>query len=333
MAALTAFLICIIFGPAIIEGLRRLKLGQYVRTDHMDQLKDHNKTKQGVPTMGGLLVLISVLISSILWCRLDNDFVILVLGGMVWLGILGFIDDYLKIVEKNAKGMSGKAKLIGQTVLAIIVGLFIMNKVGTELYIPFIKNAVLNLGVLYILFTWFVIVGASNAVNLTDGLDGLAIGCTIFVALTYSVFAYITGNAVVAKYLQIFYLPGAGELSCLCAALVGAGLGFLWFNSYPANVFMGDTGSLAIGGTLAIVSVVLKKEILLVIVGGIFVIESLSVMLQVLSYKLTGKRIFLMSPIHHHFQIKGWPESKITVRFWIIAAILALVGIASLKLI
>ncbi|HNX90628.1 MAG TPA: phospho-N-acetylmuramoyl-pentapeptide-transferase [Candidatus Omnitrophota bacterium] len=333
MAALTAFLICMVFGPAIIDALRRLKIGQVVRKEHVEKLTEFHNKKEGTPTMGGLMVIISVLISSILWCRLDNDFVILVLGGMIWLGLVGFADDYIKLVTKNAKGVKGETKIFGQVLLALIVGIFVIkNKyIGADLYLPFMKDAVVNLGLFYVIFVLLVIVGSSNAVNLTDGLDGLAIGCVLFVASTFAIMTYVTGHAVISKYLQIFYLPGSGELTCLCGALVGASMGFLWFNSYPANVFMGDTGSLSIGGTLAIISVLIKKEFLLVIVGGIFVVESLSVILQVISYKTTKKRIFLMSPIHHHFQIKGWAESKITVRFWIISAILAIIGLASLK--
>jgi len=333
MAALTAFIICVVIGPVIIKWLKDFKIGQYVRKEHVDELLDFHAAKEGTPTMGGLLVIFSVLFSVLLWCRLDGILVYLVMGSMLWLGGIGFLDDYIKLRDKSAKGLQGMTKLLGQTVLALIIGIFVVfyKPVGTELYVPFLKNSVLNLGLLYIAFVWLVIVGTSNAVNLTDGLDGLAIGCTTFVCLTLSVMAYVTGNAVMSGYLNVFYLPGAGELTVFLAALVGAGLGFLWYNGHPASVFMGDTGSLALGGTIATIAVLLKKEFLLLIIGGIFVMESLSVMLQVASYKLRKKRIFLMSPIHHHFQIKGWPESKITIRFWIISAILALLGLASLK--
>jgi len=333
MAAITAFLLCLLFGPLIIRWLKQFKVEQYVRTKHVDGISDTLKLKQGTPTMGGVMIIVSVLISTLLWCDIRNDYVLYALGGMVWLGLIGFADDYLKIRNKDSKGAPAVTKLIGQATIALIIGLFVIkNKaLGTELYVPFLKNAVVDLGVLYILFTLFVIVGASNAVNLTDGLDGLAIGCVLFVTITYALMSYLTGHADLSKYLHIFYIPGAGELTVFCAALAGAGLGFLWFNCYPASVFMGDTGSLSIGGSLAIVSVLIKKEVLLAIAGGILVMEALSVIIQVASFKTRGKRVFLMSPIHHHFQRKGWHESKITIRFFIISAILALVSLASLK--
>ncbi len=333
MAAVTSFAICLISGPFIIKWLKDLNIGQYVRKEHVSGLYDLHKHKEGTPTMGGLLIIVSVLVTSLLWCRLDNDYVFLVLGGMVWLGIIGFIDDLIKLRSKSARGIRAMTKLAGQVVLALIVGVFIINNkgIGSGLYLPFLKNAVADLGVFYILFTLLVIVGTSNAVNLTDGLDGLAIGCVVFITLTYAVISYVTGHAGISKYLQVFYLPGSGELTVFCAALAGAGLGFLWFNSPPATVFMGDTGALSLGGSIAIVSVLIKKEFLLLIAGGVLVAESLSVILQVLSFRLRKKRLFLMSPIHHHFQIKGLDESKITIRFWIIAAILALLSMATLK--
>ena len=333
MAAVTSFVICLICGPFIIKRLRELNIGQYVRKEHVSGLYDLHKHKEGTPTMGGLLIIVSVLIASLLWCRLDNDYVLLTLGGMIWLGVIGFIDDLIKIRNKSARGIRAATKLTGQVVLALIVGLFVINNkaIGADLYLPFVKNAVANLGVFYILFALLVIVGASNAVNLTDGLDGLAIGCVVFITLTYSVVSYVTGHAVISKYLQVFYLPGSGELAIFCAALAGAGLGFLWFNSPPASIFMGDTGALSLGGSIAIVSVLIKKEFLLLIAGGVLVAEALSVILQVLSFRLRKKRLFLMSPIHHHFQIKGLNETKITIRFWVIAAILALLSMATLK--
>lgn len=333
MAAVTSFLLCAVFGPSVIRWLHKLKIGQYVRKKHVTELSDFHSTKEGTPTMGGTIIILSVLISVLLWCRLDNDLVLIACGGMLWLGLVGFADDFIKLKNKSAKGLRSITKIIGQTVIALIVGLYVLknNDLGSEVYLPFIKNPVFSLGIFYLLFVWLVIVGSSNAVNLTDGLDGLAIGCMLFVSLTYAVMAYITGNAVLSKYLHVFFLPGSGELSCFCGALVGSGLGFLWFNGHPASVFMGDTGSLSLGGTIAIISVFLKKEFMLLIVGGIFVMESVSVILQVLSFKLSGRRIFLMSPIHHHFQLKGWPESKITIRFWIISAILAMIGLAALK--
>ena len=333
MAAVTSFAICVIFGPAIIKRLKRLNAGQYIRKEHVGDLYEIHRPKEGTPTMGGILIIVAVLVASLMWCRLDNDYVLLALAGMVWLGVVGFIDDMIKMKNKSAKGIRGVTKLAGQAALAIIVGLFVMHDkaIGTGLYIPFLKNAVANLGILYLLFVLIVIVGASNAVNLTDGLDGLAIGCVVFITMTYAVISYVTGHADISRYLQVFYLPGAGELSVYCAALTGAGLGFLWFNSHPASIFMGDTGSLALGGAIGIVSVLIKKELLLVIAGGVLVFEAVSVMLQVFYFKTKKKRLFLMAPVHHHFQIKGWHESKITIRFWIIAAILAFLSIATLK--
>ncbi|KJJ84561.1 phospho-N-acetylmuramoyl-pentapeptide-transferase [Candidatus Omnitrophus magneticus] len=334
MAAVTAFLICIFFGPIIIRGLRMLSIGQYVRKEHVVALTVFHNKKEGTPTMGGILIIIAVICSTLLWARLDNDYVILAMGSMVWMGAIGFIDDCIKLKNKSAKGIRAKTKIIGQTILALIVGIFVVkNKyLGTQLYLPFLKDVVFNLGIFYLPFIWFVIVGVSNAVNLTDGLDGLAIGCTILTAITYAIISYMAGNFMVSKYLNIFYLPGAGELTCFLGAMVGAGLGFLWFNAHPAEVFMGDTGSLSLGSALATVSILIKKEILLAIVGGIFLVEAVSVMIQVFSYKTRKKRVFLMTPIHHHFQIKGWAETKITVRFWIVASILALLGIVSLKI-
>jgi phospho-N-acetylmuramoyl-pentapeptide-transferase len=333
MAAVTSFALCIIFGPVIIKWLKKLDVGQYIRRKHVGDLYVLHKHKEGTPTMGGILIIASVLVSSLLWCRLDNDYVLLALAGMIWLGIIGFIDDFIKLRNKSAKGVQAATKLTGQVVLALIVGLFVLHNkaIGAELYLPFIKNAVANLGILYILFVLVVVVGTSNAVNLTDGLDGLAIGCMVFIAFTYAVISYVTGHAGISQYLQVFYLPGAGELAVFCAALTGAGLGFLWFNSHPASIFMGDTGSLALGGSIAIVSVLIKKEVLLLIAGGVLVAEALSVILQVLSCKFRKKKLFRIAPLHHHFQMEGLKESKITVRFWIIASILALLSMMSLK--
>jgi phospho-N-acetylmuramoyl-pentapeptide-transferase len=333
MAAVTSFLSCIIMGPVIINLLRQVNVKQYVRKEHVDGIYDLHKQKEGTPTMGGVLIIMSVLFSTLLWGIFNNDYILLALGGMIWLGAIGFVDDCMKIKNKDSKGIQAVTKLAGQVILALIVGLFVIrnNHIGTDLYVPFFKNAVCNFGIFYIIFVLLVIVGASNAVNLTDGLDGLAIGNVLFVTITYAIISYITGHVSLSKYLQVFYLPGAGELTIFCAALTGAGLGFLWFNSYPASIFMGDTGSLAIGGSIAIVSVLIKKEILLVIAGGILVMEAVSVIIQVCSFKLSRKKVFLMTPIHHHFQIKGWHESKITMRFFIISAILALLSLASLK--
>ncbi|MBD3295760.1 MAG: phospho-N-acetylmuramoyl-pentapeptide-transferase [Candidatus Omnitrophica bacterium] len=333
LAGFTSFIICLIFGPLLIKWLRELRAAQYVRKEHVDGLRDFNSAKEGTPTMGGVLMIVAVLISSLLWCLLDNDYVLLCLGGMIWLGIIGFVDDCIKIRNRNATGIRGITKLAGQMILALIVGLFVAadGSIGTGLYLPFIKNAVANLGMLYIIFVLLVIVGASNALNLTDGLDGLATGCVIFITLTLAIMSYITGHVDISGYLNVFYLPGAGEVTVFCSALMGAGLGFLWYNSYPASVFMGDTGSLSLGGTVAIVSVLIKKEFLLFLVGGVLVAEALSVIIQVFSFKVFGRRVFLMSPLHHHFQLKNLHESKITVRFWIVAAILVMLSMATLK--
>jgi phospho-N-acetylmuramoyl-pentapeptide-transferase len=333
MAAVTSFLFCVLVMPAFVKCMKFLKAGQYIRTEHVGEIYDLHKGKQGIPTMGGLVILASVIVSTVLWGRPDNDLVIMSLGGMAWLGMVGIVDDMLKIRNKSSCGLRGRYKLLAQVFLALIVGIFVISSkgLGSELYLPFLKNAVINLGSLYILFILFVIVGTSNAVNLTDGLDGLATGCVIFVALTYSVMCYVAGRADISGYLHLLYIPGAGELTVFCAALAGASLGFLWHNGHPATVFMGDTGSLSLGGAIAIVSVLIKKEILLVLVGGVLVMETMSVIMQVASFRIRGKRIFLMSPLHHHFEKKGWHESKITVRFWIIAAILSLLGLMALK--
>ena len=284
--------------------------------------------------MGGIILLVSIISSVFLWARLDNPLVILSLVAIIWLGIVGFIDDYIKLIKLKPLGLSATTKFVGQLIVAsgVAIFLYLSPEISTELYMPFMKNALINLGIIYIPFVVIVIVSTSNAVNITDGLDGLAIGCVSLIALCYGIISYLTGHAELSGYLNIYFLPGSGELSVLCGAIVGAGLGFLWFNSYPASVFMGDTGSLALGGALGIVSVLIKKEFLLLIVGGIFVIEVLSVIIQVISFKTRGKRVFLMSPLHHHFQLKGWHEAKITVRFWIVAIILALFGLATLKL-
>lgn len=334
MASLTALLISLIFGPVIIRWLKSLSFGQYIRKEYVESLYDLTKHKQGTPTMGGVLIIIAIALATILWADILNIYVLMTLGSFLFLGIVGFADDYIKVVKKRSMGLRANRKFLSQVLLALIIATFVMQftPIPTTLNVPFIKFFSLELGALYLVFVVIVITGASNAVNLTDGLDGLAIGCTIIAALAYSVLTYITGNFKFADYLNVFYLQGAGELSIFCAAMVGAGLGFLWFNSYPANVFMGDTGSLALGGALGVVAIFIKKELLLFLVGGIFVIEAASVLLQVLWFKTTKKRLFLMSPIHHHFQLLGWPESKITIRFWIVAIVLALLSLATLKL-
>jgi len=334
MASLTAFLICLLFGPFIINWLKRLNFGQNIRREHVESLYDLTKHKQGTPTMGGVLIILAITLSTLLWADIRNQYILLTLVSFLWLGLVGFTDDYIKVVKKRNLGLTAKMKLASQAILGIFIALYIMflTPIPTALSVPFIKHLALNLGAFYILFVILVITSASNAVNLTDGLDGLAIGCTIIAAITYSILSYISGNIKFTDYLNIFYLPGSGELSIFCASMVGAGLGFLWFNSYPANVFMGDTGSLALGGAIGVVAVFIKKELLLFIVGGIFVVEALSVVMQVIWFKTTKKRLFLMSPIHHHFQLLGWAESKITIRFWIIAIVLALLSMSTLKL-
>jgi phospho-N-acetylmuramoyl-pentapeptide-transferase len=338
-AAVTAFVGTLIFGNFIIRILTALKLGQPIRgAAEVHRLAELHGVKQGTPTMGGVLVIGAVLVSSLMWARLDNEFVWLALFSMVYLGALGFADDYLKVTKKKSDGISGRIKLVCQIALAaIITAVFLTNPLlevqARALYVPFVKAPVIgNMSWFTFVFFALVIVGSSNAVNLTDGLDGLAIGCTITVAFAYALLSYAAGNFRIAEYLQVPFYPFAGELTVVCSALIGAGLGFLWFNCYPAKVFMGDTGSLAIGGMLGVVAICCKQELLLAVVGGVFVIEAFSVILQVLSFKLTGKRFFVMSPLHHHFELTGWKESTVIVRFWILSIIFALLGLATLKL-
>ena len=334
MASLTAFLISLIFGPMIIKWLKKLNFGQNIRREHVESLYDLHKHKQGTPTMGGVLIILAITVSTLLWADILNQYILVTLASFLWLGFLGFTDDYIKVIEKRNLGLTAKKKLAGQIFLGLLLAVYIMKftPIPTAISIPFVKNLALNLGVFYIFFIILVVVSATNAVNLTDGLDGLAIGCTIVAAIAYAVLGYISGNVKFTDYLNIFYLPGSGELSVFCAAIIGAGLGFLWFNSYPATVFMGDTGSLALGGGIGVVAIFIKKELLLFLVGGIFVIEALSVVLQIIWFKTTKKRLFLMAPIHHHFQLLGWAESKITIRFWIVAIVMALFSLATLKL-
>lgn len=335
MGSTTAFLLCIFFGPWLIRKLSQLNIGENIIERKISpELHSLHRKKKGIPTMGGLLILFSTVLSTLLWARLDNKYILLVLFSVLCLGAIGFMDDYMKFITRRSKGITVSMKLVSQSILAVLIGLFAFYdpQIGQRLDLPFFKNLVVNLGLFYILFVVIVIVGSSNAVNLTDGLDGLAVGCIIMVALTYSIFSYITGHTNISSYLQINYVPGSGELAVFCANIAGAALGFLWFNAYPAQVFMGDTGSLSLGGAIGIVAVLIKKELLLLLVGGIFVAEALSVILQVASFKLRKKRIFLVAPLHHHFQLRGLSESKVTVRFWIIAAILALLTLATLKL-
>lgn len=338
-AAVTAFVLSLAFGKIVIRKLIRLRARQPIRgADEVHRLAELHSSKQGVPTMGGVLVIGSVVASSIMWARPDNRFVWLALFSMVYLGALGFVDDYLKVTKKKSAGVSGRLKLVFQIALAAVVTtVFLTNPLievqARSLYLPFLKAPVItNMGGFTLIFFAFIIVGSSNAVNLTDGLDGLAIGCTITVAFAYSLLAYAAGNFRIAEYLQVPFYPYTGELTVVCSALVGAGLGFLWFNCHPARVFMGDTGALAIGGVIGVIAICCKQELLLAVVGGVFVLEAVSVILQVLSFRMTGKRIFAMSPLHHHFELSGWKENTVIVRFWILSAIFALLGLATLKL-
>jgi phospho-N-acetylmuramoyl-pentapeptide-transferase len=338
-AAVTAFALSLFSGNMVIRKLIALKAGQPIRSaEEVRRLAELHGPKQGTPTMGGVIVIGAVFLSSALWARPDNRFVWLVLFSMIYLGVLGFMDDYLKVTKKKTDGVPGRVKLLCQLVLACIVAAVFLTSPLVEvqarsLYVPFIKTPVItNMSWFTILFFAVVITGSSNAVNLTDGLDGLAIGCTITVAFAYSLLAYAAGNFRIAEYLQVPFYPFTGELTIVCSSLVGAGLGFLWFNCYPAKVFMGDTGSLAIGGMIGVVAICCKQELLLAVVGGVFVIEAVSVILQVLSFQLTGRRIFAMSPLHHHFELIGWKENTVIVRFWIVSAIFALLGLATLKL-
>jgi phospho-N-acetylmuramoyl-pentapeptide-transferase len=331
LGVLTALAICFVIGPALIRKLTQYKVGQVVRTDGPQT----HLTKAGTPTMGGALILIAVFVATVLWADLSNRHVWLVLAAMLSFGAIGWVDDYRKLVRKNPKGLAAREKYFWQTVcgFAIAVAFFYTARVPaeTQLIVPVFKNLVFSLGPWFILLAYFVIVGTSNAVNLTDGLDGLAIMPTALVAGGLGVFAYASGNVNFSAYLGIPHIAGAGEVLILCAAIVGAGLGFLWFNTYPAMVFMGDVGALGLGAALGAIAVVVRQEIVLVIMGGLFVMETVSVMLQVASFKLTGKRIFRMAPLHHHFELKGWPEPRVIVRFWIISLILVLIGLATLK--
>lgn len=337
LAAVTAMLLSICLGPKVIRKLYEMKIGQEIRKDECLPLYALHKNKKGTPTMGGILIVVSVFVSMILWGDLCNKQIFISMFVYLWLAGVGFIDDYIKIKKKRSLGLTSKQKLLGQLVLAGLVILFVstdpqMSTYFTELSIPFFKNIILDFKYLYFAFFVIVLVGSSNAVNLTDGIDGLAIGCVIISVFAYGIISYIVGNAIFSKYLHIFHVAGSGELTVLCGALVGGGMGFLWYNSYPAQVFMGDTGSLSLGGVLGMIAVLCKQELILVIIGGIFVLEALSVIIQVVSFKTRKKRIFLMSPIHHHFEIKGWAEMKVTIRFWIIAVVFALMGLGSLKL-
>ncbi len=328
---ITALVLSLVIGPTMIRKLSSYKIGQQIRDDGPQS----HLSKAGTPTMGGALILVSIAISTLLWGDLSSEKVWVVLCVTMAFGLIGGVDDYKKLVYGNSKGLSAKAKYFWQTVVGLAAAVFIFNNATTEiettLIFPFLKDVMIPLGAGFIVLTYLVIVGSSNAVNLTDGLDGLAIMPTVMVAGALGVFAYLTGHSSFASYLGIPYVAGVGELTIFCGALVGAGLGFLWFNTYPAMVFMGDVGALALGAALGVVAVYVRQELVLVIMGGIFVMETVSVILQVGSYKLTGKRIFRMAPIHHHFELKGWPEPRVIVRFWIITVVLVLIGLASLK--
>jgi phospho-N-acetylmuramoyl-pentapeptide-transferase len=333
LATLTALLISFIVGPLMIRKLTAYKIGQSVRDDGP---KSH-LTKSGTPTMGGALILISIAITTLLWADLGNRYVWVVLVVTLGFGIVGWIDDYRKVVHRNPKGLSARTKFFWQSVIGLGAAIYLATSATmpaqTELIVPLFKQVTYPLGIVgFVVMSYFVIVGTSNAVNLTDGLDGLAILPTVMVGSALGVFAYVAGNAIYSRYLGFPLIPGAGELTVVCAALAGAGLAFLWFNAYPAEVFMGDVGALALGGALGTIAVVVRQEIVLFIMGGVFVVETLSVVLQVASFKLTGKRIFRMAPLHHHYELKGWKENQVVVRFWIITMMLVLVGLSTLKL-
>jgi phospho-N-acetylmuramoyl-pentapeptide-transferase len=337
MAALTALAMSLLCGPWLINRLAALKAGQVVRSDGPQT----HLVKAGTPTMGGVMILLSVSVATLLWADLHNRYVWVVLAVMLAYGAIGFYDDYRKLVLKDSRGLASRWKYFWQSVFGLGAALFLyysapvavagLPVAETALYVPLFKHVVLPLGLLFVVVTYFMIVGFSNAVNLTDGLDGLAIMPTVLVSGALGVFAYLAGNKVFSEYLGIPSIPGAGELSIFCGALAGAGLGFLWFNTYPAQVFMGDVGALAMGAALGCVAVIVRQEIVLLVMGGVFVMETVSVMIQVASFKLTGKRVFRMAPIHHHFELKGWPEPRVIVRFWIISVVLVLVGLATLK--
>ncbi len=332
LSALTSLIISLLVGSKMIAWLTKMQLGQIIRTcGPMSHL-----SKSGTPTMGGVLILTAIFITIVLWSDLSNPYVWLILGVIVSFGFIGWFDDYKKLVLKHHKGLAGKWKYFWQSVFALVFALLLFKlaktPVETSLLFPFFKKAIFPLGAFYIVFSYFVIVGTSNAVNLTDGLDGLAIMPIILISGALGVFAYITGNINFSNYLILPYIAGVEEIAVVCAAIVGAGLGFLWFNAYPAQIFMGDVGSLGLGATLGVIAIIVRQELLLFIMGGVFVAETVSVIMQVCSYKLTGKRIFRMAPIHHHFELLGWPEPRVIVRFWIITAILVLCALATIKL-
>lgn len=332
MAALTALVFSIGLGPSFIRMLQKQQIGQFVRTDGPES----HLSKQGTPTMGGILIIVGILVSTLLWADLTNLDIWVVLFVLLSFGAVGFLDDYRKVIKKQSLGLRAKEKYLYLSIAGLIASSVLYftaeTSADTDLLIPYFKDLAIPLGILFIPFTYLVIVGASNAVNMTDGLDGLAIMPTIMVGGALGIFAYIAGNSMYTTYLSLPFVEGAGEILIICAAIVGAGLGFLWFNTYPAQVFMGDVGALSLGGVLGVIAVIVRQELVFFIMSGLFVVETLSVILQVGSFKLRKKRLFRMAPIHHHFELKGWPEPRVIVRFWIFTFILVLIGLASLKL-
>lgn len=332
LAALTSLMVAFLLGPFVIKKLNHYQIGQMVRNDGP---KTHLQ-KTGTPTMGGVLILLAITVSTLLWGDLNSRYVWLILIVALSFGFIGFFDDYRKLIKKNSRGLPARWKYFWQSLVGLSAALFLYMTasypVETQLIVPFFKYLVIDLGWFYVVFSYFVIVGTSNAVNLTDGLDGLAILPMVLIAAAFGVFAYLTGNFIFARYLYIPLIAGAGEIAIICSAIVGAGLGFLWFNTYPAQIFMGDVGALGLGAALGTIAIIVRQELVLFLMGGVFVLETLSVILQVASFKLTGRRIFRMAPLHHHFELKGWPEPKVIVRFWIITFVLVLLGLATLKI-
>ncbi|RKY38754.1 MAG: phospho-N-acetylmuramoyl-pentapeptide-transferase [Candidatus Omnitrophota bacterium] len=331
LASITAFLCTFLLFPLFIRWLKRYGVGENIRKEYKDLYLLQRK-KEGTPTMGGVLIIASVVISVICWADIFNQYIWLILSSLLYLGGLGFVDDYIKLIKRRSSGLTPTVKFLAQIVWGVFIGLFLMTNYPPKLHLPFFKHLVFNLGWFYLLWTAFIISAFSNAVNLTDGLDGLAIGCVVIVAFVYAIIGYLCGNVRFSHYLFIPYSPYGGEVGIFCAAIVGAGLGFLWYNCYPAEIFMGDSGSLALGGCLGLSALLLKHEVLLILVGGVFTLEALSVLLQVVYFKTKRKRIFLMSPVHHHFQIKGLAEPKVVVRFWIMGLIFGLLGLLTLKI-